>query len=480
MTAKPVGEIKKIVSLIDRTEFDEVVYPKSNDTTVFQPDSKPYHNFVQEAVVWPFAGSPAWGQRVTFSVPWPWQGDFLNWIALRLKPATWLPPDAYNRMGPDYLEWVPADPSQAWVWANSLGTAAIEHAAMEVDGVVIEEFSGDWLNVWNRGAHTASRAAPFDDGIYASYAQQTYMNFRVSDDGYIYCYLPFAFSKFVNTAFPLVSCSGPDTIRFHITLRPFHEVVRRLSAPTGCKETPINGSFVVRDLTFPFTKFQTVHNAFAIPGFEQADILCGISSVEGELREAYMKSPHEILLNPVVETSFNEPLKYVVNTGEADRVKLQLPITIANGPIKQLIFFLRRKASVDNYRDYNNYSATLTSEYDPTWKPYKPLLARAQLQVGTAIWADEGERWWRASADILLPGGVRAYGDYIYAYNFSEKPAEFSPSGSLNASRVDLRLLLTVTPPGGASDLEWSVHVFVVGTNWIRFQNGLANMVFMD
>ena len=100
--------------------------------------------------------------------------------------------------------------------------------------------------------------------------------------------------------------------------------------------------------------------------------------------------------------------------------------------------------------------------------------------MGTAVWADEEERWWRASSDILFPGGIRAYGDYIYAYNFAEKPAEFSPSGSLNASRVDLRLLLTVKPPGGAADLEWSVHVFVVGTNWIRFQNGLANMVFMD
>ena len=102
------------------------------------------------------------------------------------------------------------------------------------------------------------------------------------------------------------------------------------------------------------------------------------------------------------------------------------------------------------------------------------------LSYQEAVWADEEERWWRAQGDILLPGGIRAYGNYIYCYNFAEKPADFSPSGSLNASRVDMRLLLTVAPPGGAEDLEWSVHVFYVGTNWIRFQNGLANLVFMD
>jgi hypothetical protein len=476
----PVGELKKIVSLVDRTDFDDFVYPSAGENTLFQAPVKPYHNFIQESVVWTFEGGPSWGQRITFSVPWPWQGDFLNWIALRLKPSTWLPPNAYNHLGPDYLDWVPTAPNDFWIWANSLGTAAIAQAEMEVDGVTIEQFSGDWMNVWNKAVHTASNGAPYDDTLYASYAQQTVQNFRVSDDGYVYCYLPFAFSKFVNTAWPLLSCSGPNTIRFHITLRPFNEVVRKLNAPVACDETLLSKSFQVRDYTFPFLKFDTVTNTNAVPGFEAIDFLCGISSIDGELREAYIQKPHEILYNPVVETVFNEPLKYLVNTTGDNTIKIQLPLTQANGPIRQMYFFLRRKVNVEAWRDYNNYSATIAAEASPTWNPYRPLLIRAQLQAGTAVWADEEERWWRAAGDILLPGGVRAYGNYIYAYNFAEKPTGFDPSGSLNASRVDLRLLLTVEPPGGAGDIEWSVHVFFVGTNWMRFQNGLANQVFMD
>jgi hypothetical protein len=476
----PVGELKKIVSLVDRTDFDDFVYSKAEENTVFQAPVKPYHNFIQESVLWTFQGGPSWGQRITFSVPWPWQGDFLNWIALRIKPSSWLPPNAYNHMGPDYLDWVPTNPDDFWIWANSLGTAAIAQAEMEVDGVIIEQFSGDWMNVWNKAVHTASNGAPYDDAVYASYAQQTIQNFRVSDDGYVYCYFPFAFSKFINTAWPLLSCSGPDTIRFHISLRPFNEVVRKLGAPVACDETLLNTSFQVRDYTYPFLKFETVQNTNAVPEFEALDILCGISSIDGPLRDAYITKPHEIMYNPVVETVFNEPLKYLINTTGGNTIKIQLPLSEANGPLRQIYFFLRRKVNVTAWRDYNNYSANIAAETSTTWNPYRPLLLRAQLQAGTAIWADEEERWWRAAGDILLPGGIRAYGNYIYCYNFAEKPVQFSPSGSLNASRVDLRLLLTVAPPGGAEDLEWSVHVFYVGTNWMRFQNGLANAVFMD
>ena len=482
-TTVPVGEMKKIVSLVDRSAFDLYVFPADATTvpTDFQPDFKPYHNFTQDVATWPFAGSPAWGQRITFSVPWPWQGDFLNWVALRLKPMNWVPPEAESRIV-DVGDWVLTDPSQWWIWAASLGTVAIAKAEMEVDGVVIEQFSGDYINVWNKTAHDVSAGAAWDDAVYnSSQATPTLSNVRVSDDGYVYCYLPFWFSKHVNTAFPLASCSGPDTVRFHITLRPFHDVVRKLSAPkTVCKESPVSQTYEVRDYSFPFRKMQRVTNSYTIPAFETADIVCGLSNIDGPLRTAYIERPHEIMMTPVVETTFAEPLKYTVNKSTEDKITIGLPLPDANGPIQQILFFLRRNAAVTEWADWNNYSATLKAEQDDVWNPERPLLVSAQLLVGTAVWADEGERWWRAAGDITLPGGIRAYGNYIYAYNFAEKPADFNPSGTVNASRVDLRFNLTVAPPGGAADGEWSVHVFLVGRNWIRFENGLANLLFMD
>ena len=482
MSAKgrPIGELKKIVTLVDRTDFDEFVYPADAPSTRFQPQQKPYHNYTQETVVWPFAGGPQWGQRVTFSVPWPWQGDFLNWIALRLKPISWLAPSDQSRIGPTVGDWVPTDPSSFWVWVNSLGTAVIQLAEMEVDGVVIESFSGDWLNLWNKTHHDVSKGAPFDDALYNSYATQTVNNFKASEDGYVYCYLPFWFSKFQNTAFPLLSCAGPDRVRFHITFRPFHEIVHKLSTAKACKESPCGQSFQVRDYSYPFPKFKNVNMSTSIPGFETADILCGISHIDGELRKAYIERPFEILMSPVVETTFGEPLKYLVNVPEGGTIKIGLPITIANGPIRQLLFFLRLNSSTQLYGEWNNYTASPTPLVDPVWNPQKPLLQRAQLLVGTALWADEQEAWWRLASNVEVPGGIRSAGNYIYAYNFANAPAEFNPSGSLNASRVDMRLNLTVAPPGGSTNSEWTVSVFCVGTNWIRFENRIANLIFMD
>jgi len=479
MSKGPVGELKKVVSLVDRTDFDEFVFPKDTRNTEFLPNFQSYHNFTQEATVWPFLGSPHWGQRITFSVPWPWQADFLNYLILRLKPNSWLTPLAQQHIGPEIADWVPAPNSNGfWVWANSLGTVAIERAEMEINGVIVEQFSGDWIDVWMKNFRDCSNGVPTDEMI-GNYAHLTVNNFMPSEDGYIYCPLPFWFSKHVNTAFPLLSCSGPNTVRFHITLRPFSAVVRKLVDVMKCKETPCGQSFQIRNYySAQYSNLRTIPIAPSIPFFETADFVCGLSHIDGELRKSYIETPHEILMSPVLETTFGEPLKYVVNTRQDNTIKIGLPI-LGNGPIQQLFFFLRRKAAVELFNDYTNYSALLTNEVDPVWNPIQPLLQHAQLVVGTAVWADEGEQWWRSNA-LRLPGGVRSYGNYIYGYNFAEFPERFSPSGSLNMSRVDIRLNLTILPPVSSYNTEWTVSVFLVGTNWMRFQNGIANQIFMD
>jgi len=265
-----------------------------------------------------------------------------------------------------------------------------------------------------------------------------------------------------------------------------------------CNEVPNGTSFEVRDYTFPFRKFSDIFIRYANPGFESADILCGISNVETKLRTKFVNEVYELMMEPVVESVFTEPTKYITNSAPGNNIygnkpstyitnstpgntiKIQLPITTANGPIRQILFFIRRNANIQQFNDWNNYSALTETEIDPVWNPIRPLLTHAQLMVGTAVWADQPEKWWRATCNISLPGGIRAYGNYIYGYNFAHNPAEFGPTGTLNGDRVDIRLNLTVAPPGGSADREWSVSVFVVGVNWMRFQNSIANLLFME
>jgi len=474
---KPLGELKTLLSLVDRTDFDEFVYPADCSGTVFQPIKAPYVQYVQDVATWPFSGRPDWGQRITFNVPWPWEADFLHWIAIRLQPLSWLP--ALTQQNLQNNAYVPVSPETMWCWAQSLGTAAIALAEMEVDGVVVERFSGDWLTVWNRTHHSVSEGVAWDDAVYGSRGPATYLDFVPNEDGYVYCMLPFWFTKFVNTAFPLVSCSGPNRIRFHITLRPFAEVVRQVAVPKSCPPvaTPLGTSFEYRDCTFPFRKITTQTIQTAVPGFAIADMLCGISQLDTEKREPYFVKPHELMMNPVTESVYSEPLKYVVNRGDGGLVTVKLPLTDANGPLKQILFFLRRTDAVTKYAEWTTFGATLETEADPTFAPYAPLLQHAQLMVGTAVFADEDEAWWRSAGNVAMPGGVRGYGNYIYAYNFAESPTTFSPSGSVNAGRADLFLTLTVAPPAG---VEWTVSVFFVSTNFMRFENGLANQLFSD
>jgi len=481
MTSRPtpIGELKTLLSLVDRTDFDEFVYPADCSGTVFQPANASYVQYVQDVATWPFSGRPDWGQRITFDVPWPWEADFLHWIAIRLQPLSWLPALVQRNLQNNV--YVPLSPSTMWCWAQSLGAAAIALAEMEVDGVVVERFSGDWLTVWNRTHHTVSEGVAWDDAIYGSRGPPTYLDFVPSEDGYVYCMLPFWFTKFVNTAFPLVSCSGPNRIRFHITLRPFADVVRQVGVPKPCGGTPLSTSFDVRDYSYPFRKFLTTTISSAVPGISVADMVCGVSQLATVAREPYLAKPHELMMNPVTESVFTEPLKYITNRGVDGTVTVKLPLTDANGPLKQLLFFLRRADAITQYAEWTTFGATLDATVDPTFAPYAPLLQKAQLMVGTAVFAEEHEAWWRSAGNVAMPGGIRGYGNYIYAYNFAEAPTAFSPSGSVNAGRADMWLTLTVAPPfvDGVS-VEWTVSVFFVSTNFMRFENGMANQVFSD
>jgi hypothetical protein len=459
--------MKKIVSLVDRGAFDDIVYPQAETQTRFQPEFKPYHNFTPDVTTWPFTGVAEWGKRLTFTVPQPWEADMLSWIALRIKPMHWLTPDVYRHLY-DSQDWTYMNPQEEWIWAESLGTVAIAKAEMEVDGVIVEQWSGDWCDIWTKACKDMNRAIGWDDSVVGPLGGTT--------DGYVYCYLPFWFAKWRNLSYPLVSSKGP--LRFHITLKPFHQVVRKRGLNKGCEETPLGSRFEVRDWTVPFFKKRTVVVGGAIPTMESAELVCGIAQIDGDMRSAFRDQPHELLMNTVTEIPFSEPLKYLVGVPNGNIIQIGLPLTVANGPIRQIFWFLRRKG-VQTRSDWTNYSAVLEGEENATFHPKRPLLRRAQLMVGTAVWADEEEAWWRTTGALPLDGGIRVSGNYVYAYNFTEKPNSWEPAGSLNASRVDLRLNLEVQQPEG-SDKEWEVVVFLVGINWMRFQNGLANQLFMD
>jgi hypothetical protein len=211
-------------------------------------------------------------------------------------------------------------------------------------------------------------------------------------------------------------------------------------------------------------------------------MIFGITYLAEDLRAAYKFMPHEVMIEQVITMKFAEPLKYSVGFSATNSILIALPLTSFNNPVRRIFFFVRRKA-VFRYNEWGNYGSRLSDEIDATWSPQKPMLQRAKLLVGTVFLIDQPETWWRSSASKDLPGGVQLFDNYIYSTSFDGDRDTFAPQGgTLNSSRVDLRLDLEVEPPtssNGAS-VEWEVVVFGLTYNWLRFQNGIANLMFTD
>ena len=202
--------------------------------------------------------------------------------------------------------------------------------------------------------------------------------------------------------------------------------------------------------------------------------------VDGEYREMLLRQPFERPFREIQQFDFTEPLKYVVNKSGNDIITVQLPLE-ANQPVEEIVWILRRKASVTLNNDWINYSATLEKDYDPTFAPLEPLLISARIQANGQDIISQNESWFRSHIARAHKGGKVSYNSFVYGYSFARHPGQHDPTGSINASRLNsLRLTLDVKPPGGASDTEWEVHVFVFAFQWIRFGNGICNKVFID
>ena len=148
--------------------------------------------------------------------------------------------------------------------------------------------------------------------------------------------------------------------------------------------------------------------------------------------------------------------------------------------MEEIIWFLRRKAST-NQNNRTNYSSVTDLEYDPLYNPKQPLLVNASIYLNSTELINAEEQWFRQHISLAHSGGISAYNQYIYGYSFAKNPGKHQPTGTANASRLQsVRLNLTVQPPGGTDIQDWEVVVYVIRLEWLRFQNGLANRIYID
>jgi hypothetical protein len=468
-------QITTILDLTDRDEQDDILFPIDAQSTIFTRKIQPTINFVSANTEHTHRGPAEFGQRFVFDLGRA-HGDFLSSLTLQIKLGHWLTEDLIR-----YIQ-SPEAQSQDWFYANSLGTAIIAKAEIEMDGVIIETLDSDYLNIrtlldttindFGRYYDQLGRVPPQQLAAWQS-AAPAKTRFFPTETRIIECPLLFHFtSQDKKSMLPLIA-TRENFIKVHITLRPFQECVRSITGwRESCDATPTSTS--------------------TAPLFEDIRLLVGGVFYDNQVREDYMRSPIEYLFRQPNSFRFDQPLKYVVTKSAGNTANIQLPLEI-NNPIQEIYWIFRRKSAAIN-NEWTNYS--LLSEQQRTHISQDKLTAipppinKATIHInGYELISAPGD-WFRQHLAHAHPGGSLAYKSFIYGYTFALDPTAHQPSGSFNASRTSsVKLSLEVntppplTAPAGSTWTDetlkgWEIGVYVVGLNWIRFQNGMANLLF--
>ena len=497
-------KIKRLVDLVDRGPEDDVFYPAASSNTIFHREFPPYHNVVPEIAEIGYKGNAAWGQRITINLTRKDSGDLLQWLCVRIKAQSWL--GEYENNIKSGI-WDYQDPDATWIWAASLGTAAIALVEFEIGDAVIESWPGEWMDIWSRAWMDGGRCAGWDADMYAQVsanvirdpARPPWTSVQPTEDGYVYCWLPLALLRRPQSAFPLVAM-GEQEVRVHVTFRPFAEVVRRRAvARTSACEVPLGETIVFLDKTGTTPIPRAYEVPHTVPGFDDITILVGVTQMDDPLRSTYMRTPMELMYEPVQYARFdltpgimqptsntiivNPDLPNSITQVSATVVTANFPLREFNGPIREICFFLRRKA-VWRFNEWTNYGALGEDDFfvSTVYQPNQhPILVSAKLMVGNAVWRNEAEEWWRLDYGLDHRGGVRLTDGFVYGFTLGTETEGLQPSGTVNTSRADMRLTLTMQAPlADQGPAGWDVHVFGIGLNWMRFVKGLAGPLFKD
>jgi hypothetical protein len=483
-TKQPRGSATTLIDLVSRDVQDNIIFPLDAIVTRFTRDETlrtvPMSTVMREFT---FRGPAEFGQTFTFELGDTLCGDLVSGLYIQLQLGDWFTWAIREDLRRNNIG--PTKPDEFWTYCNSLGTAVLEEATLEVDDQVLERVTGDSVHVssilfqdlnTHYGLADTLGLKSIDD-LKASDGKRAFF----TEDGWVTVPLMFSMLREKITAtFPLIACRQ-GTMRIRVTLKRFDQIVRILSGNRAdCLDTPLRKEFKIIDNRLSINKIQSIYSSQVEPMLKNIQLLTQGVFVEGPYREMLLRQPFERPFREIQQFDFTEPLKYVINKTGNDLITVQLPLE-ANQPVEEIVWILRRKAAVTLNNDWTNYSATLEKDYHPTFAPLEPLLVSAKIQANGQDIISQDEAWFRSHISRAHRGGKTSYDAFIYGYSFARHPGEHDPTGTINASRLStLRLTLNVKPPGGSSDTEWEVHVFVYAFQWVRFGNGICNKVFID
>jgi hypothetical protein len=477
--AVPLADKTTVIDAVDRGELDDYIFPADIQTSLFSPEynsirTLPFSTSVEETVA---RGSTTYGGTMTFNIDSRSCGDLLLQAYVAVDLDHWLPEDIRAGLNSGHYRYVDESGEPAWTYVNSMGTALIEWASLQVDEYELERIDGDYCHVYSViGPSRNTQYGVAIDGL-GVHTPQAMTDPRVwpTLDGRLACVLPFSFGRARRSAaWPLASVRD-GSVRVVVKFRPFSALVQRVDgAKTHCDDTPLDKSYTFLRVADGST---FVHSTAATtPHPRRVSLITYSAYTTGKLRNALMRSPYEKIYRELYTYRFEEPLKYAVMK-TADAITIQLPLEL-NHPCEELFWFVRRRES-RQLNEWTNYGSVPWHRVDPVYRPAGPLLVRGALYINGQPVVEEDEAYFRRTLALHHKGGIAAYNKYIYGYCFGSTPGGRQPSGHINMSRAqDVKLVLTVGAHEQQGAGEWEVVVYAHCMNWLRFENGLVNRLF--
>ncbi len=485
---RPAGDITTLLDLADRDAQDNAYFPLNAKQSWFarSPDRRtmPYTPVLQD---FQYRGPAGFGQRFTFDIASQTCGDLLLGAVLQLQLTSWLDlTSVLNLQGQVYQY---QTPSEAWYYTNAMGQILLKQVELEIDGTTIEMVDGDLATTFSvLYPDLNTQVGPGVDHLGIAPLSQilNWPQYRVfpTESGFIHCLLPLFFQRTrMKEGLPLVAIKE-GTVRLHITLRPFTDVLRQARGfRDSCDSTPLNTTINLLNKSLPFDLVVPTQTSESEPMLQNVRLVTWGAMLDGSVRTKMIREPFEIMYRQIQTFFFDEPLKYVIAKPNVDdTIRIQLPLE-ANHPVEEILWFIRRK-DVNNNNEWTNWSSVLNKDYNETFNPRQSMMTYGIVQANGITVVEAEEQFFRQLIARHHRGGIVAYNQFLYGYPFAKWPGDVhQPTGTINASRLqNLRITLDVRPPKNpdGTAAAWEVKVFCVALNWMRFQNGIANRMFTD
>ena len=495
---RPRGDITTVLDLVNRDSQDNTYFPITTDKSWFHYKNTTVHPTALSIQEFTQRGPADWGQKCSFEIGSLAAGDLFQSIYVQIKLGSWYNESIVQQLALGQITLDQTNLNQYWTYCNSLGSSIIEYAEFIVNDQTIERITGEFITTYMDLYYSANTyfgvqydgigAIPFNQLGPSDVLNGPFNPNRPypTENGVLFCALPFFFFRCKEEAFPLLSCNEGN-IRVDIKLRSFTDVIRSYSGyKKTCDNSPLQSTVTFTQL--PSTVISTT-TSVNNPPFLDFRIVTGCSLLTGTLRDQYLRKPVEQMVKLVQLFSFEEPLKYIVSKSNKDFIEIQLPLEL-NHPVTEIIWIMRRKAVKIN-NEWANFSPNISLETSPLMQ-YPSWINHATIRInGSEVISASGD-WFREHIARKHRGGITAYNASIYGYSFAEYPSDHQPSGTANMSKstsvtLNLRVNSPIVPAlpvdcqfdsviaGG-----WEVFVYAMHYNWLRFENGICNKLFSN